>query len=287
MILIRSLQWIFKGVSHSRLTSIAHILAIILFDILRVRRNIILKNLDLVFGTQLTRTEKIKMGRKSVESFVLTALEFVMFSKLWPQVRFEALGSEHMEAAVAQKRGVYVAGVHQGNWEYMCAFGATHYGKATMALKPVGTPSIQAWVRATRESFGVREVPRRASKPAWQILVEGMKRRELVAHVTDQRRTKGISVNLFGHPTLTNASLFRLWKTHPAPIIPFTNRRLKGLAFEIKMWPEFEVATDPSWSEEEFLRVNCQRLNELVERMILVAPEQYFWMHNRWKKVRE
>ncbi len=283
--LLKILASILGALSLSRVAWLCDIIAFVCYDILGLRRRVILKNLDIVFGETLSRKQKWEMGRRSIQSFLQTVLELVGGEKLYSQMRMEVLHEERFVGAIAEGRGVYGLGIHQGDWEYVI-HGCSRYGKVNMALKPIGGKKTAAWVRDRRFAMNVHEVPRNAGKPAWQLMINCLKRGEIVGMVVDQRRRKGEQVPLFGQTALTNASLFRLWRQHRAPIVPMSIRRKSVDVHEIMFWEPLEVADSPEWSEKEFLRQNAIRMNVLVEKMILWNPEEYFWMHDRWKSYR-
>lgn len=263
---------------------IAFILGIIAFDILQLRKKIILANLDIAFGNTRTRAEKIQIGRKSYVNFLNTALEFFASKRLYPQLTTVARDSAHMENALKKGLGVYNMAIHIGNFELMAAEAAKHWTHVNAVTKPVGKGEFAAWVRRRREENGISEILPGAEKGSRQKeIYKALDRKEIVGFMVDQRRSKGISLPFFGKPAMTNTSLFRLWKSHRAPIVPTLLRRVGISSYEFLFLPEFEVHEDPAWSEEEFLRENTTRMNLVVEEMIRLAPQEYFWLHKRWK----
>ncbi len=242
-----------------------------------------IKNIDIAFAERISSSEKRKLARSSLASFLETIIEFIFSRYFYPAstVRFE--NEEMFHRLLAEGRGVYGLALHQGNWELLCHKGSRALAPVHMALKPVGGPAVASWVRATRERNGVYEIPRKGEKPAWQIIYDVLHRKEIVAFVVDQRRSKGVKVPLFGRECMTNASLFRQWRGFHSPIVPVSIRRIGLLSHEARFWEPFEVLENEAWSEEEFLKANATKMNRLVEEMILWNPAEYFWMHDRFK----
>ncbi len=242
-----------------------------------------IRNLDIAFGDNIPRSEKRKLARSSLASFLETVVEFIFSRHFYPvsQVRFE--NEEMVHRLLAEGRGVYGLALHQGNWELLCHKASRAFAPLHMALKPVGGPAVASWVRATREHNGVFEIPRKAEKPAWQIIYDVLSRKEIVAFVVDQRRSKGVKVPLFGRECMTNASIFRQWRGFHSPILPVSIRRVGLLSHEVRFWEPFDVLENEAWSEEEFLKANAIKMNVLVEEMIRWNPAEYFWMHDRFK----
>jgi KDO2-lipid IV(A) lauroyltransferase len=262
---------------------VSECVGICFFVVFGIRRRVVFKNLEMAFGGAMPWFAKMRMGKSSVAAFVRTVLEFVFSPLIYPyaEVRFRNL--ETVTRVLERGKGIYVLAIHQGNWELMCHKGGSSVAKLYLALKPVGGPRIAAWVRNRREKNGVHEVMRDSPVPAWRQINERVSEGALVGFVMDQRRKKGVVSYLFAKPALTNVSLFRQWKDCKAPIFPLTIRRTGLLSHEAVFWDELEVWNEDSASEEEFYKKNAERMNAAVEEMIRWNPNEYFWLHDRWK----
>lgn len=269
-------------ISLSSQARLCRVIAFLAYDLLGLRRRVIRGNLDIVFGDSIPESRKAEIGRRSIQSFLQTVFELIGGERIYAQMRMEVLHEERLLAALAEGKGAYGLGIHQGDWEYVL-HACSRFGKVNLALKPIGGKKTAAWVRNRRAALKVYEIPRHAEKPAWQLMIECLARGELVGMVVDQRRRKGERVPLFGQEAWTNASLFRLWRQHPAPIVPMSVRRRSVDVHEVLFWEPLQVLDSPEWSEKEFLQQNAIQMNALVEKMILWNPDEYFWMHDRWK----
>jgi KDO2-lipid IV(A) lauroyltransferase len=93
----------------------------------------------------------------------------------------------------------------------------------------------------------------------------------------------GIEVEFFGHPAWTFKSLAILALATGAPVLPATSWREPGgshvLRFEEPMSP---IECD---NANEAIRLNTRAYNALLERLVLRHPEQWYWVHRRWKSV--
>lgn len=264
---------------------LAHGLAFLAFSILRIRRKVVFRNLDIAFAGRLSEREKERMGLASLRSFALTMLEFIASRRLFPRTEVTfPMNTERFQAAIAAGKGIYILCIHLGNWELMAHAGGRKFSKPVhIVAKKVGGAGMSRWVQRRRRELGVFEVSREGSRTAWTTIQGAFSRGEIVGFIVDQRRGRGVEAPLFGVPSMTNASLFRLWRTLPAPVFPCIIHR-KGVArYELQIWDEFAVENNPDWSDQEFQKRNAVRMNALVERMILSSPEEYFWMHDRWK----
>jgi KDO2-lipid IV(A) lauroyltransferase len=85
----------------------------------------------------------------------------------------------------------------------------------------------------------------------------------------------------FGTPAKSQTSLAAIWRKRPAPILPIAIERLAYGRHRLRVWPPLQVEKTND-VEADILRITGQ-CNQMLEKMIRVAPEQYFWLHNRWK----
>jgi len=115
-------------------------------------------------------------------------------------------------------------------------------------------------------------------------LTDALKQNQTVGFMVDQRRKKGLLVPYFGELAWTNSGLFYLWKAQPAPIIPITIKRTGLWSQCIIIHDEFELLGVGDLKFKEFVLENTKRMNQRVEALVAANPEEYFWMHDRWKK---
>lgn len=266
------------------LRTVSYFLGVLAFDFLRIRRKLVLANLNIAFGDSLSLAEKIRIGRMSYINFLNTTLEFFASKRIYPQIKTSVKNAHYMENALKKDYGVYNLIIHIGNFELMAACGAKYWTRVNAVTKPIGKGALAAWVRTRREENGHFEIlPGGGHGARQKMIFAALKRKEIVGFMVDQRRNKGILLPFFGKPALTNSSLFQLWKRQKAPIIPAIIRRTGLSSHEYVFFPELEVSVNPAWTDHQFLKENAQKMNTLVEQMILAAPEEYFWLHNRWK----
>jgi len=258
----------------------AWVLAFLIFDILRVRRGLVLRNLAVAFPEKDT-AERILIGRLSVYNFALTIIEFLRSQSqdITAQVTF--VGMEHAQAALAQGRGVYVLCSHLGNWEAMGAAATRSVAPAHVLVKKVGSSSVNRFVSELREKNGFLTVKRRKKGDGFAAIKEVLARGEIVGFVMDQARPGEPKLPFFGRPAQTNTSLAAIWQRVPAPVLPALIRRTAVGEHVIEFFPELglELSADAA---ADVLRHTTQ-FSEVIEGCVRKFPEQYFWMHNRWK----
>jgi KDO2-lipid IV(A) lauroyltransferase len=88
-------------------------------------------------------------------------------------------------------------------------------------------------------------------------------------------------VPFFGEPASTSRSLAVLALKTAAPVVPAFIHRLPDGDHELVLDPEIPLAITGDLDED--IRVNTARFTEAIERHVRVHPEQWFWVHRRWK----
>lgn len=107
-----------------------------------------------------------------------------------------------------------------------------------------------------------------------------LSRGEIVGFAFDQARPGEPRLPFFDHPAKTNTSLAAIWNKFEAPIVPVCIYRRGFGKHELHIEPELKM--DPIDGKDDILDIST-RFNHVVERMVTRHPEQYFWLHNRWK----
>ena len=188
-------------------------------------------------------------------------------------------GFEHLLDAERAGRGVIVLAAHFGNWEVVpAALGATH-GPMAAVGRPVDNPRIDRLVQRLRTRFGNRSLAKRgAVREMFRVLAQGGRLGLLI----DQRvrPEEAIDVPFFGRPALTSPIVARLALKTGAPVAPVAAYQEPGgryrIAFAPPLWPE---GRDDAATTFAFTR-RCLAASESVIRR---HPEQWLWLHNRWK----
>ena len=273
-------RWLHRR-APSALDRLARVAAFVAFDLLRFRRRLILRNLELAFGDEWTPARRVEVGRNSMRHFFLTVFEFLESVERDLLDEVTAEGVNHAQQALAEGRGVYVLCGHLGNWEAMGGAG-TRFAAPTHALvKEVGKGGANRLVDELRRKAGFSPIYRKPRGAALKAIHRALGRNELVAFILDQARPGAPRIPFFGTPAKTQTSLAAIWRKTPRPVIPVSIRRLAPRRHVVMAWPPLDLGkTDKA--EQDVLNLTAQ-FNVMLETMIRTAPEQYFWLHNRWK----
>jgi len=280
--LLNILSFLLNILGHRGIYIISFLLGILSFDILRIRRKVILKNLSIAFGETKTQAEKLKIGRKSTISFLQTALELFTAKKLFEKTNIIVKNEDYIKNALAKNKGLYAICIHMGNWEYLCHVGSVKYAPIHVVVKAIGKGTLAKWVENMRASIGFRLIDRKGKESTTSQIFQALNKKEIIGFIVDQKRPRGEMLPFFGKEASTNNSLAKLWMRQNAPIVPVCIKRIKLDAHEMTFFPEFEMIIDKEKTIQENITENTRRMNLIVEEMVKLNPEEYFWMHNRW-----
>ncbi len=259
----------------------------LLYRVLPIRRRVILENLRRVFGDHAPADALAALAQAHYAHLARLLWEFVWFpfvsvARRQALVRVENLAA--LEHALAEGRGVLVLTGHFGSFEVATAAGLESYPHARGRFYFVRRPIKPGWLdalvtrRFARVGFGV--LPKRGGLEA---LLDRLSAGDLVVFPFDQHasRKDGVLVDFFGHPAGTFRSLAVLALSTGAPVVPAASWREPGgrhvLRFEPPLAPIDHADTN------EAIRLNTRAYNAALETLVLRHPEQWWWIHRRWK----
>lgn len=188
-------------------------------------------------------------------------------------------GREHLEGLRARGGGALILMGHIGNWELMGLVAARVWKPVHVVVKSLGGSGVDAYWRSARERMGLRLLPR---DDALRDCIKALRRRELVALILDQnmRRHRGIFVTFFGRPACTTPGLAYLSAVSRTPVLPVYMIREANGCHTLHIEAPIEPPPD---REQATIHDYTQQYTEILERIIRAHPEQWTWIHKRWK----
>lgn len=212
-----------------------------------------------------------------MDNFARTAVEYDRLPDLFAAAPdFEIEGLEHLEAAKAQAGGrMVVVSAHLGNWEAIRAAAAHHGAELAIIYRAFNNPAVDRACYRLITSTGL---------PAFHKGKEGA--RALFKHVrsgkgamilVDQRLGGAPLLDFMGEEAETSLAAAQLALTLKAPLLPAVGFR-EGERFRVRFEPPV-----PHGQPNEMM----QAVNRLIEDWVDAAPDQWFWLHRRWKVHRE
>ncbi len=192
---------------------------------------------------------------------------------------FEVRLSPEVERVLAEERGCVIVSGHVGNWEAAFAvLPALGFHPAYGVAKPPKNKFLSQALQASRERWGVRVLSRKgAMADAPAILKAG----GTIGLVIDQRTSgRALLVPFFGRLARCERAPAVLLKRQRVPIVLLACRMgARPLHYELEM---SEVLLPEEWARREVEAI-VLRINQGLERMIRADPEQYVWIHDRYR----
>jgi len=258
------------------------------YRFLPFRREVVLQNIETAYGKDLTPAEIKGLAQKFYEHLWLTIYENIKMSWMSRKQMKEMLrveGREHAMNASALGKGVILMTCHIGNWEIgpiMCTEHFSEFkGRFHVLRRQIVNKHVERLLFGRYRTAGLNVLPKRNSLDR---ILEVLALGDAVVFIMDQHakpRKDGIIVDFFGKKAGTFKSLAIIAGGSGAPVIPAYGYREKNGKHVMKFMPPLEWISDPDYDKE--LALNTRRYNETIEKMIGEHPEQWMWMHRRWK----
>jgi KDO2-lipid IV(A) lauroyltransferase len=240
------------------------------------RRHIAATNLRLCFP-DMDETTRAKKVRAIIESIGISFLETAM--ALWgPANRLRAChsitGLEHLEAAQKLGKGVVLLTCHMTTID-MCARMLAFHTKFHIFYRQDPNPLLAYMLVKAREQFNYEGIITVETRK----LVNQLRSGRIVWYAPDQDYgiKHSIFAPFFGIPAATVPGTGRFARLGNALVIPFFQRRDEQGHYHIKLGAPLDQF--PSGDD----LADCTRVNKVIEQMILVQPDQYLWVHRRFK----
>ena len=225
-----------------------------------------------------------ELTEKSFEHFVQLAVEVLHTPRLihhdsWPGRIKTARLSPAIELLNTGKPAILITG-HLGNWE-MCGYLLAVIGyKMDVIYRPIDNPLVNDWLLGIRMKRGMRIITKwNATERMLQVLSDG----GMLGFIADQNAgEKGMFVPFFGALASTYKSIGLLAISQNVPIVcGYANRASTGFNFELGVQ---DIIRPEDWAtKDDPLYYVTARYMRAIEDMIRLSPEQYLWMHRRWK----
>lgn len=192
-------------------------------------------------------------------------------------------GEDYVRTALAAGKGVLVLTAHIGNFDMLCTIAPRFVHPTTIITKNIKNASVNRYWMEARERFGLKFLPAHHS---YRQCLSALRNNEIIGFVLDQNmiRTEGVFVEFFGRPACTTPGLAFMSAQSKAPVIPaFIVRQPDGYHL-VKASPP--IPPPPDRKPETILEYT-QLYTKAIENHIREYPDQWIWVHRRWRTVPE
>jgi KDO2-lipid IV(A) lauroyltransferase len=259
----------------------------LLFRLMPLRRQVVLDNLKRVYGEVVDEAEITRLAQAHYGHLGRLLWEFLWFPWLSRAKRMAMVRVENLDAllaAHAQGKGVLILTGHFGNFEVSTSAGLASFPEAKGRFHFVRRPIRPEWLdrlvtrRFRKVGFGV--LPKRGGLDA---ILDRLAEGDLVVFPFDQhaQRKDGVLVEFFGHPAGTFRSLAVIALATGAPVVPASSWRESDGHHVLRFEAPLQAVEDADTNEA--IRLTTREFNRALELLIVRRPEQWWWVHRRWK----
>ena len=262
----------------------------LLYHLLPLRRAIVLGNLRRVYGDTLSEADIVALAQAHYAHLWRLAGEFLKFRWLSMAQKSALVRVENIDAFIAAFRrgkGLLVLTGHFGNWEVATIAGIANYpevrGRFHFVRRAIKPRWLDALVMRRFEKGGFGVIGKRGSLDR---ILDRLAAGDVIVFPFDQHAgpPDGIEVDFFGHPAWTFKSLALLALASDAEVLPAASWRKPDGRHVLRFEEALPLLAAPDAGAE--IRRNTRAYNAALERLILRHPEQWYWVHRRWKNVR-
>ena len=253
------------------------------------RKKVIQRNVDIVYKNTISPSHKKRLIVAFYSHFFKSIKELILLGLLGSK-RLERkvilLGVEHYISAASQQKGVLLLVGHLGNWEFSQSIVVPTLQKLDCKFciirRAIKIRWIEQFLFKRIEDSGVLIINKQGAR---KKIAPALKDGYGVIFAMDQhaciKENVGIAVDFFDATAGTYMGLAINAQAQQAPVVPLCSYRQKDGTHVVEFHPPVE------WQEhsdyEQGIYENTRRYNQKLEKMILAHPEQWYWIHRRWK----
>lgn len=268
------------GVRLSR--KFSNLIASFFFYVIPIRKDVVFDNLKHAFP-ELSEKEITKIAYGSYKNFAITLVEILYLPRITKEqiknvIKINNL--ELVERKEKEKNGVILLTAHFGNWEYFAISTGLNLNKnLSVVVKSQRNPYVNSWMNKFRTRLINEVVPLGISiRNVYQVLLN----KGLIGLVADQRGPEeSIKLDFFGRKTSVYTGPAILSLKMNSPIIYGVAVRQPDYSYHVNF---IEISREDLPNDYEAkVKALSERLLVHLEQSILEHPDQWLWMHKRWK----
>lgn len=240
-------------------------------------------NLDLAYGNKMRDSEKRKIIKKCYKNLLFNMRDFVenqntTKDKFLSKIKIH---NEYYYTNVKEKgKGVIFITAHYGNWELLPLFMGAKYGEVWGVGRALEHKQMNKILKTNREQFNVHLLDK---KGALKGLLRALKKGCNVGLLVDQNTSEkeGVLIDFFGKLARHTPSAAIIARKMEVPIVPVFVTTKDYENFDITFYePIYAKKTQDS---EQDIKECVQAQARITEEVIRKKPDEWFWLHRRWK----
>ncbi|HVY19312.1 MAG TPA: lipid A biosynthesis lauroyl acyltransferase [Bauldia sp.] len=234
-----------------------------------------------------SEAEREAILRGAWDNFAMVVVEFLFLAELAGEFdparpnegKVTVAGLDHFVALRDDGKPAVLIAAHLANWEILGVVAHKFGLKTVLPFRAPGNVHLADDVLAQREALMGTLVE--SGRGASFEIAAALDRGEHLGMLVDQRLTRGLDVPFFGRPALTNPLPAKFARAYDCPVHGARAIRLPGGRLHLELTPPIELPRDG----EGLIDVEAAtvEINRIVEGWVREHPEQWFWLHDRWR----
>lgn len=246
------------------------------------RRTIAGDNLENAFGRWMDAKSLRCLEKKVFGNLGRILYEVAWFMGQNPRTiprYFQVDNFHYYHDAYRKGRGVLILTAHIGNWELLPVIGALSGYPVNVLYRPLDYQPLDRFFIHFRSRFGFNVIP---TAHSMRKILKALQRGEIIALLMDQNVDwyEGVYCDFFGKKACTNKGLAILALKTETPVVPAFLMRKNG-TFLIEFKPEIPLIKTGDKTRD--IEENTQQYNRIIENCIRRYPDQWLWVHHRYK----
>jgi KDO2-lipid IV(A) lauroyltransferase len=258
-------------------------LSSLLYNISKKYQKVIHTNLSIAFPS-ISKEEKKRIAKHSYLNFLHTISGFIKREGKSKEQVIENITFKNDQAllrAIEEKKKIIFITAHFGNWELLPIALTTRYQlEMSIVGKSLKSPRMQKILRQSREKFGIELIDKEG---AVRGMMKALSKKRTLGLLVDHHTTtnEGAIINFFGKEATQTMSSAMIARKFDAILFPVFISSEDFKHYRVEFYPEITpIKTEDT--QEDIKRMTQQQA-DVIEKAIREKPDEWFWLHRRWK----
>ena len=239
-------------------------------------KKIIDKNLS-IFASEVPNIDKNQIISEMWKNYGMTFIEYMFLNTFRKNSsHIEIKGDENLNVAISKKKPLIFVSGHFANFELMSMEITKRNIKLATIYRPLNNIFLNPFMEILRKKFICKNQIKKGLNGV-RDAIEYIKNDFSIALMIDQRVSEGEKINFYKKPALTTTLPAQLALKYKLSIIPVFIQRKSNSKFVLEF--QNEIKSEDFHDKLEL----TQKLNEVLEKMVVRNPSQWIWTHDRWK----
>ena len=274
-----------RGISYSGMRSLTKFIFAVAFPFLIKQKRLTRESLVIAFAGEKSSREVDRIFHDCFRNVAdgMMELMFCMEHSEWiPKMAFFE-GKEHLDNALKQGKGAIAVSAHFGNFPLMLLYMVSQGYKTNAIIRPTRDQEIEKHFQSLRTRLGLNTVYSIPRKQCVDTSIRVLRNNEVLFIPLDQNfgSNSGVYVDFFGRKAATATGPIIFAMRTQAPILPVFAVRQKDGRHKIIIEPPLDV--ELKINDQETMVHNVSRITKVIETYIRRYPQEWGWMHRRWK----